>query len=279
MKISRYGSGHYGNNNSKSSSRAAAFRNKYSVGEILKGKLLKWERNKLGWVQINSQSLLANISSSPEPGAVLTFIVQQLYPDIILKEINSSESHSGEQAVNPADLTRLFVTKRAAFEAQSRNVIKKNYESATKTGPDKLELYLKVIGEDSQSAILFFETLKCVSLLNSSLKTATLHYMPWLMPTALNQEIVLKIKKDEKNSDNSFYELFYAFDLSPSAPMRFKIMYKKPQCGFKLLADPQSISLLLSSKLKETFPEYLGIEKIPANFSGGFLSELLSSSR
>ncbi|SMF39681.1 hypothetical protein [Desulfovibrio gilichinskyi] len=279
MKISRYGSGHYGNENSRTPSRAAAFRNKYSVGEILKGKLLKWEHHKLGWVQINSQSLLANISSSPDPGDVLTFVVQQLYPDIILKEINSADSHGGEQTVTPSDLTRLFVTKRAAFEAQSRNVIKKSYDSVAEAKLGKPELYLNVIGKDEQSSILFFETLKCVSLLNSSLKTATLHYMPWLMPSALNQEIVLKIKKDEKNSDNSFYELFYAFDLLPSAPMRFKIMYKKPQCGFKLLAESQNISLLLSAKLKESFPEYLGIEKIPANFSGGFLSELLSSSR
>ncbi|MBI9111523.1 hypothetical protein [Maridesulfovibrio ferrireducens] len=278
MKISKYGSGQYGNDNSRLSSRATAFQKKYRVGEILKGRLLKWERQTLGWVEINSQTLLADISSSPVPGDTLAFIVHQLYPDIILKEIDPNDISAEGQFLNPVDITRQFVTKRAAFEAQSRTVINKFYRQAEATCPDKAESFLKIIESDTQSTILLFETLKCVSLLNSSLKTATLHYMPWLMPIALNQEIVLKIKKDEQNPDNSFYELFYAFDLSPSSPMRFKIMYKKPQCGFKLLADSQGTSLLLSSKLKESFPEYLGIEKIPAYFAGGFLSDLLGSS-
>ncbi|OEU71517.1 MAG: hypothetical protein BA863_07870 [Desulfovibrio sp. S3730MH75] len=278
MKISRYVNSNYGNSNS-GSSRIAVFRKKYKVGEVLHGRLLKWEKQKLGWVEVNDQTLLANISSSPTPGDSLIFLVEQLYPDIILKEISADELSQGGFFVNPADITREFVAKRAAFEAQSRSIISNAYGQNAISNADKPTHFLQVIEEDSKSLILYFETLECVSKLNSALKHSSLHYLPWLMPLALNQEIVLKVKEDVQNQDNSFYELFYAFDhpSSASQSMRLKIMYKKPQCGFKLLTDSQNLSILLAPQFKENFPEYLGIEKIPPHYAGGFLSELLGA--
>ncbi|WP_031483847.1 hypothetical protein [Maridesulfovibrio frigidus] len=278
MKISKYGNSSYGSSNS-GSSRIDIFRKKYKVGEVLHGRLLKWENQKLGWVEVNDQTLLANISSSPNPGDSLIFLVEQLYPDIILKEISADELSQGGCFINPTDITREFVAKRAAFEAQSRSILNKSYTQHAVSNTDKLTYFLQVLEDDTKSLILYFETLECVSKLNSALKRSSLHYLPWLMPLALNQEIVLKVKKDSQNQDNSFFELFYAFDHPSSAaqPMRFKIMYKKPQCGFKLLTDSLNLSRLLAPKFKDNFPEYLGIERIPSHYAGGFLSELLGS--
>ncbi len=278
MKISKYGNRNYGSSNS-ASSRIGVFRKKYKIGEVLHGRLLKWENQKLGWIEVDDQTLLANISSSPTPGDSLVFLVEQLYPDIILKEISADELSQGGHFINPADITREFVAKRAAFEAQSRSILNKAYGHNAASNTDKLTHFLEVIEEDSKSLILYFETLECVSKLNSSLKKSSLHYLPWIMPLALNQEIVLKVKKDAQNEGNSFFELFYAFDHPSSAAqsMRLKIMYKKPQCGFKLLTDSQNLNKLLAPRFKENFPDFLGVEKIPSHYAGGFLSELLGA--
>jgi hypothetical protein len=87
---------------------------------------------------------------------------------------------------------------------------------------------------------------------------------------------VLKTRIDNENPDNSFYELLFSLDLPPSVPARFKVMYKKPQCGFKLLADDMRIKALLEPKFKGDFTEFIGTERIPQHNAGGVLSELFS---
>lgn len=278
MKISRYGSRQFQNGNKGTSERSAVFRKRYKVDQIIQGILLKWESSRLGWVEIGDQQLLANIMTSPSPGDTLTFVVQQLYPDIILKEINPDHLNAHGTYINPADATRQFVTCRAAFQSQARKIFCEFGELNKSKASERLSLFLTALESDKKSAEMFFETLSCVADLNSIFSKAKLFYMPWLVPVALNQEIVLKIRAEKDNPDNSFYELLYALDLPPSVPARFKIMYKKPQCGFKLLADDQNLKTLLGVHLKHSFSEFLSVERIPPQNSGGFLSELLASS-
>lgn len=275
MKISRYGNRGFGGGGNKPSARSAMFRKKFAVGDILQGKLLKWYQPKLGWVIIQDLELLASIQTNATPGDILTFHVQQLYPDIILKEINPAHLNGQGTYINPADVTREFISNRAAFESKANLIFKKLAEEKINTADNRKDKFLDLLEEDVKAAVLFFKTLHSASQLNSVLRTTRLYYMPWLVPCGLNQEIVLKTKLNKENTDNSFYELFFSLDLPPSIPARFKIMYKKPQCGFKLLADDPRMKALLGNKFKENFPEYLGTEHIPPHNAGGVLAELL----
>jgi len=275
MKISRYGNRGSGGGDNKSSARSAMFRKKFAVGDILQGKLLKWYKPKLGWVIIQDLELLANIQTNAAPDDILTFHVQQLYPDIILKEINPDHLTGQGAYINPADVTREFISNRAAFESKANQIFRKLANKNINEAENRKRKFLALLEEDVKTAVFFFKTLKSASKLNSVLRTTRLYYMPWLVPYGLNQEIVLKTRLDKENTDNSFYELLFSLDLPPSMPARFKIMYKKPQCGFKLLADDPRVKALLENKFKENFAEYLGTEHIPPHNAGGVLAELL----
>ena len=276
MRISKYGSRQFHSGGKGSSERSTIFRKRYKVGQIIQGVLLKWEQQKLGWVQIEDQKLLANILSFPSTGDTLTFIVQQLYPDILLKEISPENLNEHGIYIDPAEVTRKFVTKRSAFQSQARSLFNQFDNMELANSQLRLNTFFELLETNENAASLFFETQKCVADLNSVLRYAKLFYMPWLVPTALNQEIVLKVKQDAENPDNSFYQLLFALDLPPSIPARFRIMYKKPQCGFKLLTDDSNLKALLGVHFKHTFSEFLNVERIPQQNYGGFLSELLT---
>lgn len=276
MKISKYGNRNFGAGSGKSSARSALFRKKFSVGDILQGKLIKWCQPKLGWIVIQDLELLASIQTNAAPGDILTFHVEQLYPDIILKEINPDYLNGHGAYINPAQVTREFVSNRAAFQSQANSIFKELLGKKNASAEMRKEKFLNLLENDVKNAVLFFKTQNCAAQLNSVLKSTRLYYLPWLVPCGLNQEIVLKTRTDKENPDNSFYELLFSLDLPPSVPARFKIMYKKPQCGFKLLADSPQLKTMLEQNFKTSFPEYLGTEHIPPHNAGGMLAELLN---
>ncbi len=275
MRISRYGGRQSFSGGGGSTERSAKFRKKYKVGEIIQGTLLKWEQPNFGWVQIDELRLLANILTSHSPGDILTFVVQQLYPEIVLKEVSAENFNAQGFYVSLVDVTRHFVSCRSAFQSRASSLFVVLAEQKSLSSSDRLAMFLRLLADEPEVAALFFETQKCAADLNSVLKAKRLYYMPWLVPSGINQEIVLKIK-DPGDPENSFYELLLALDLPPSVPVRFRIMYKKPQCGFKLLADDMNLSTLLSVNYKHIFPEFISVERIPQHSSGGFLAELLS---
>ncbi|WP_319759157.1 hypothetical protein [Maridesulfovibrio sp.] len=276
MKISRYGKREFSGGGNKPSARSAIFRKKFSVGDILQGKLLKWYQPKLGWILIQDLELLASIQTNASPGDILTFHVEQLYPDIILKEIDPAHLTNQGAYINPAEATRRFVSNRAAFQSQASSIFKLIQAEKIAGAEERKEKFLDMLKNDVKTAVMFFKTLSCAAQLNSVLSSTKLYYMPWLVPCGMNQEIVLKTRYDKENPENSFYEMLFSLDLPPSTPARFKIMYKNPQCGFKMLADDPRLKALLEPELKHSFPEFLGTERIPVHNAGGALSELLA---
>ncbi|WP_432737232.1 hypothetical protein [Maridesulfovibrio sp. FT414] len=275
MRISRYGGQQFQSGGGGASERSAKFRKKFKAGEVIQGILLKWEQPKLGWVQIDDLLLLANVMTSPMIGDVLTFVVQQLYPDIILKEVGPDDFNSMGEYINPTDVTRTFVRCRSAFQSRGRDLLELLSEGGGLDASGRLNRMLDLFRAEPEIGALFFETLKAAADLNSILKASRLYYMPWLIPSGLNHEIVLKIK-EPTNREGSFYELLFAVDLPPAVPVRLRMMYRKPQCGFKLLADDRNLGTLLGVNFKHAFSEFLGVERIPQQCAGGFLAELLS---
>lgn len=70
-----------------SKDRVDHFRSLYRIGERVAGIFSHWEGKGLGWVNFQCGPLLARMESHPEPGTRLQFLVQQLFPEIVLQEI------------------------------------------------------------------------------------------------------------------------------------------------------------------------------------------------
>lgn len=263
MKISKYGSRQFHTGGKGTSERSAKFRKRYRVGEILKGILVKWEYERLGWVDIGDLRLLANIQTSPSPGDELIFTVQQLYPDIVLKELTPDQLNANGEYISPADATKNFVSNRAAFQSYASVILSELCRISNISASERRNYFFKQLENDTKASILFFKTLKCAANLNSVFETTKLYYMPWLIPQALNQEIVLRIKDSGLSQDDPFYEILFAFDMPPSIPVRLRLMYKKPNCGFKIMVDDPGSAAILKDIFKNRFDEFIGIEKIP----------------
>ena len=99
-------------------SRSDSFKQKHKLGGKIKGKLLKWVSDDMAWVSIDGDKLLAQLHSAHKEGASLTFIIKQLTPDIILKEVFEFSSGSA----NALDLANNFNTARTLFENRFRSV-------------------------------------------------------------------------------------------------------------------------------------------------------------
>ncbi|WP_031386202.1 hypothetical protein [Desulfonatronum thiodismutans] len=71
--------------------RVERFRADNRVDERISGTFLGWDGPGIGWVDFQGTKLLARMASRPEVGSRLHFLVKQLFPDIILQELSSSD--------------------------------------------------------------------------------------------------------------------------------------------------------------------------------------------
>lgn len=109
MRIGGYGAG-FGQGESQGD-RAAGFRARHSIGQRIKGRILRREAGGLFWVQIGQDELLARLEVQAEPGDVLHFLVRALTPEILLQALAS-----GNAAVDLPGLVQRFRAAREVFE-------------------------------------------------------------------------------------------------------------------------------------------------------------------
>lgn len=67
--------------------RIEQFRSAHRVGDIVRGELLSYADHDRAWVRMSELVVLASIRPGLHPDAQLTFRVQSLHPEIILKEL------------------------------------------------------------------------------------------------------------------------------------------------------------------------------------------------
>lgn len=184
-----------------SAGRAAAFRRSHHVGQILHGKVLRWVRGGMAWVHVGGQELLAQLQTKPEAGVPLRFLVEQLVPDIILKEVDGDAAATAYPNVSPGDLIRQYLEARDAFDAVLHDRLWPSIASSSDTSPDTsatapaaLAAVATFVSEDAEALALFTQVQQHrlnVNLLLTATRSGTLHYLPWLMPEAKGVELLL----------------------------------------------------------------------------------------
>lgn len=92
--------------------RVDAFRVRHRVGERVCGIFSHWESKGLGWVEFQGGPLLASMVSQAVPGTKLYFLVQQLYPEIVLQEILAPQGGPGV-----LNLLQQFWSGQSRFES------------------------------------------------------------------------------------------------------------------------------------------------------------------
>lgn len=179
-----------------SAGRAAAFRRAHHVGQILHGKVLRWVRGGMAWVHVGGQELLAQLQTKPEAGVPLRFLVEQLVPDIILKEVDGDATAPAYPNISPADLIRQYLEARDAFDAMLHSRLWPSPASAgiPDAAPAALAAFATFISDDAEALALFTQVQGHrlnVNQLLAATRSGTLHYLPWLMPEAHAMEILM----------------------------------------------------------------------------------------
>jgi len=90
--------------------RVTAFRARHSPGETIRGRVLEQESAGLYWIDAQGCRLLAPLGGDPRPGTLLTFSIAALWPEIVLRLVQS------DGAATPADLAAEYLAARYAFE-------------------------------------------------------------------------------------------------------------------------------------------------------------------
>lgn len=64
----------------------ARFRSRHRPGQQVKGRIVGYQGRKMARVRIQDQEFLAYVCSNPPEGQELTFLIESLQPQVVLKE-------------------------------------------------------------------------------------------------------------------------------------------------------------------------------------------------
>lgn len=272
MKIRNSGSsyGSFGNGQSRSDS----FRRKHRLGQKVRGILLKNIPDGMAWVSIGDDKLLAQLNSAHPEGARLSFVIKQLSPDIILKEI----FETGQATGNTIGIASSFDTARTLFENKFHHELQSTFVSGATE-------FTQLLSSKSKLYAAFKDTQQCLSVISEALENAQIGqvlYQPWLTPTSRRQ---LTFIKHFNSSTTQLLEAIVEFEHTVWGNARVEFLFKNSHAGYKLKAqhlshaDQLKSYLAASSTLISESSECLGIAKLPPTAHGGILTELLFRSQ
>lgn len=231
----------------------------------------------MAWVNIDNHPLMASISSRPAAGASLSFIIQRLSPEIVLKEIFEG-SHAGTPAL---DLVKEFNALRTKFENRIRNLA----TMSDTTWKNREETYLTGLSKCEGAMQALVAAVGCTARINALLPQGErFFYWPWMLPHALSQAAFCKKKNTEDQP--SFYEYTYEFESSRYGMVHVSVLFKSPRAGYRIYTqhDVQELSSIKEELDNFPFPDSveahcIGVERLPQIKHGGLLSSLLIPSQ
>lgn len=268
MRITGYGSG-FGQQ-SAARDRVAAFRAKHSIGQRIKGRILRREPNGLYWVQVGGEELLARLEVQTDPGDELLFIVRALTPEIMLQALSG-----GMSAGDLPGLVQRFRAAREVFEVNGSAM----FAALQATPPHptlRLEAFQKALEARPDSA--YAKVLDLLGQINSSLgeeQTAVALYQPWLLPIRRRQEMLRRVRADGgvETSISAVDTASGAFEVRMKTgcdTARLVLTAEKPEACGPLQVE---IAALVRSELGLE-PLMLGPTRLRQNSLGGVLGEL-----
>ena len=271
MRIRNSGSGFSG---SFGDSRSSAFRHGRRPGQKVRGRLLKWVSEDMAWVEIDGHKLLAQLHSRPAIGALLTFVIKQLKPEIVLKELHGASP----VAANTLELASSFEAARALFENKFRE-----YTPLLSDEPSsgRLPAFIALLDNDRKLTAAYMDVLNCahgITLQFGAAKGHILLYQPWLIPEARRVATVIRTSPDV--DDSKLKAALVEFEAAPFGLGRIEFLHKDEDTGYRLkLQHPDRKAALetylnRNTRLTESV-RCLGIDKLRQREHGGVLAELM----
>lgn len=251
-------------------SRSDSFKKGRKVEDKVRGTLLKWVSDDMAWVNIEGHKLLAQLNSKPQVGSILTFVIKQLSPSIVLKEVFSPSGGTS----GALSLARNFETSRALF--QNRFNQRKDFHDVLKK--NNTGAFIEALSSDDKLLVAYLDTLNCINQINAVLDKhadGLLFYTPWIIPTARNQ-IGLIISTPHKMT-----EVRYEFELPIIGMVRSDFLYKPSAASYRLRLEHPAYSSEIKRVLNSCnvlgFKNFhcLGVGPLPRQQYGGMLAELL----
>jgi len=184
MRISGFGSG-YDRQPDGERDRAAAFRARHSIGQRVRGSILRRDPNGLYWVRVGGEELLARLEVPADPGDELWFIVRALTPEIMLQAL----AH-GQAAADLPGLLQRFRAAREVFEQQDAGLFAalRNLPPAPDARGEAFQTALK---QTPAAAERLGRVQDLLGQLNAGVNPARgmlALYEPWLLPELRRSE-------------------------------------------------------------------------------------------
>lgn len=189
MRVTGYGTGFGQQDGGRD--RAASFRARHSIGQRIKGRILRREQNGLYWVHVGGDELLARLEVQAEPGDQLYFIVRALTPEIMLQALAG-----GATAGDIPGLVQRFRAAREVFEVNDAALL-----NALRSAPPhpalRLEAFQLALNADAEANVRYDKVQDILAQINASLTdnhTIGL-YQPWLLPQGRRLESIRNTAK------------------------------------------------------------------------------------
>lgn len=270
MRIGGSGSG-FGGFQGGRKDQSDSFRRKHSLGQKLRGVLLKNVPDDMAWVEIDGDRLLAQLAMPHPEGAHLTFVVEQLVPSIILKELRG-HAHGG--GANVLGLANAFDTARALFEARFNPLVRDTGSPIMETGA-----FFTFLAESRDLYACYADAVRCADELAALLgeNEGRFVYQPWLAPETRRQVTFVGPARD-----SGLTETVVEFDHPTMGLVRAEFLYRQDRvaCRLKMqhMAHAKPLGRYLAAK---TYPhlsahtESPSITKLPKSEHGGIIAERL----
>jgi hypothetical protein len=276
MRIKGYGAGlgERQNRQDPGRERAEAFRTRHSIGERIKGRVLRRDPSGLYWVQVGQEELLARLEVQTEPGDQLLFVVRALIPEIRLQALQGDVASD-----DLPELVQRFRSTRQAFESCAGPV----FHALAKVPPvvrQRQEAFAIALHGDAETSSLHTDVQAQIMRINEALTTgggAVVRYEPWLLPSVRRQEIVHR-----QSGKGGFSEAFLSGRLTGCGEVEVRLLSSATECSLRLLAEhPEQTGALqveIAALVRDGLGvelELLGVARLASSSGSGVLAELL----
>jgi hypothetical protein len=185
MRIGGYGTGGFRQDGGRD--RAASFRARHSIGQRIKGRILRKEPNGLYWILAGGEELLARLEVQAEPGNELLFVVRALTPEIMLQALPE-----GMSAADLPGLVQRFRAAREVFEIQDSQLLS-GLVGLPPVPAARVEAFRAALAQNDAASKRLADVLRLLGQVNALLPpdaSRTAAYEPWLLPQARRQEAI-----------------------------------------------------------------------------------------
>ena len=273
MRITGYGAG-FGQE-SGNRDRAAAFRAKHSIGQRVKGRIVRREPSGLYWVQVGGEELLARLEVQANPGDQLLFIVRALTPEIQLQALTG-----GINAGDLPGLVQRFRAAREVFEVQDAQLLTALRALPPQPGL-RYEAFLKALSAQPEAAQRLAKIDELLAQINASLGAelnAVALYQPWNLRCTRRLEL-LRLARTGGGVETAMSAVevsagsFEARLSEQTDGVRLVLAADKPEACGALQVELAALARAQTG----LEPTMLGPTRLRPNNMGGVLGELFGS--